>query len=60
MSCPCKACKDANKERAEKLAALGAWLVNREGKNGATTSSILVRKLNKIGIIDTEKYELWL
>ena len=51
MSCPCKSCKASDEERAEKLAALGAWLVNREGKNGATTSSMLVRKLIKIGII---------
>jgi hypothetical protein len=60
MSCHCKSCKACDEERAEKLVALGYWLVNREGKNGATTSSMLIRKLNKIGIIDTDKYELWL
>ena len=62
MSCPCKSCKACDVERAEKLAALGDWLVARSmlGKNANTTSSMLIRKLNKIGIIDTEKYELWL
>jgi len=43
--------------RAKQLADLGTWLVNREGKNGATTSSMLVRKLTKIGIIDIEPWE---
>ena len=57
MSCNCESCKASDKERAEKLAALGRWLVNREGKNGATTSSMLVRKLTKIGIIDIEPWE---
>ena len=52
MSCPCESCKASNEERAEKLVALGAWLINREGKNGATTASMLKRKLIKIGIID--------
>jgi len=49
--CPCETCKACDKELATKLAALGAWLVNREGKNGATTASMLRRKLIKIGII---------
>ena len=58
--CPCETCKACDEELAENLAMVGAWLVNREGKNGATTASMLRRKLIKIGIIDTDKYELWL
>ena len=54
MSCCCETCKASDEERAEKLVALGTWLVNREGKDGATTSSMLVRKLIKIGIIQYE------
>lgn len=54
MSCPCESCKACDEERAKKLVALGKWLVNREGKNGETTSSMLVRKLTKIGVIDHE------
>jgi len=57
MSCPCESCKAHDEERARKLVALGAWLVGREGKNGATTTSILLRKLRKIGVLDTEPWE---
>ena len=48
MSCPCESCKASDEELAAKLVALGKWLVNREGKNGETTASMLKRKLNKI------------
>lgn len=59
MSCSCTSCKACDEELAEKLAALGAWLVNREGKNGATTATMLKRKLIKIGIIQIDREELW-
>lgn len=54
MSCNCDTCREADEERAEKLVKLGHWLVNREGKNGATTTSMLIRKLRKIGVLDGE------
>jgi hypothetical protein len=56
MSCNCTSCKAADEELAEKLAALGAWLVNREGKNGATTATMLRSKLIKLGIIDNHTW----
>ena len=58
MSCNCESCKAYDDERAKSLEALGAWLVGRKGKNGATTSSILRRKLIKIGVIDPDR-EPW-
>jgi hypothetical protein len=54
MSCSCTSCKASDEELSRKLVALGYWLVNREGKNGATTASMLRRKLIKIGIIDED------
>lgn len=60
MSCNCTSCKACDIELANKLATLGDWLVNREGKNGATTASMLMRKLIKIGIIQIDREELWL
>ena len=52
MSCQCESCKAHDTEKLEKLYSLGKWLQRRleEGKNVNTTTSMLIRKLKKIGI----------